>query len=166
MWDIFVQAIGIVGAVCSFASYQFKDKKRIFIALILANVLMAVNYALLGGISGAVLNAVCAVRCVVFCNRDKKIFSHKAIPPLFTVVIAAAGAMSWQNAFSLLVIAALAINNLVLAYCSAQTLRKSLLITCPMMLAYAIVFFSIGGIITELLAIGSAVVGIIRYRNS
>ncbi len=147
------------------ASYQFKDKKKILISLILANVLMSINFLFLGGITNAVLNAVCAVRCLVYYNRDKKFFSHKAIPPLFSVIIAAAGALSWQNYFSLLVIVALTANNLVLAYCSPQTLRKSLLITCPMMLAYAIIFFSIGGIINEVLAITSAVVGIVRYRK-
>ena len=75
------------------------------------------------------------------------------------------GALAWQSWYSLLIIIALMINTLFLAVPSAQTIRKSILLTSTMILIYDVFVLSVGGIINEALAIISSVIGIIRMNR-
>ena len=47
------QAVGVLTTVCSVTSMQFKKMRNILIGEIIANLLVSLNYVLLGGISGA-----------------------------------------------------------------------------------------------------------------
>ena len=59
----------------------------------------------------------------------------------------------------------IALNTLALGYCGPNKLRRSLLLTCSLILIYSLFVPSIGGAINEIVAISSAVVGLIRYRK-
>lgn len=47
------QAIGIITTICSVVVVQFKSIKKILLGQIISNLLVALNYMLLGGLSGA-----------------------------------------------------------------------------------------------------------------
>ena len=81
------------------------------------------------------------------------------------MVMCILGATSWQGIHSLLIIAGLAINAVFVALGVPQWLRKSILLTSTLVLIYNIIEFSVGGIANEVLAIASAVVGIVRFRT-
>ena len=66
----------------------------------------------------------------------------------------------------ILIVAGLVINTLCLSFKDAQNVRKSVLITCPMVLVYDIIEHSLGGAIYESVAIISAIIGIVRYREN
>ena len=59
----------------------------------------------------------------------------------------------------------LAINTVFMALGVPQWLRKSILLTSMLILIYNILEFSVGGMINEVLAISSVVVGIVRFRK-
>lgn len=55
MFNMFIMAqiVGIFATVCSLVIVQFKNIRHILIGEIAANLLVSINYAMLGGISGA-----------------------------------------------------------------------------------------------------------------
>ena len=77
-----------------------------------------------------------------------------------------AGALSWQGTMSLLIVAALAVNTLFLYSSDVQSLRKSILVTSTMILIYDAYYTVWGGVINELIAITSSLIGIYRYKKS
>ena len=80
--------------------------------------------------------------------------------------MAVCGALSWQGPLSLLIIGALVINTIFLSFDNVQTLRWSLILTCIMTLIYNVAYQSSGGVANEILAMSSAIVGLIRFRNT
>ena len=58
------------------------------------------------------------------------------------------------------------INTVCMGLCSAQGLRKSILVTCPMVIVYNVAELSYSGIISESVSLCSALIGVIRYRKS
>jgi hypothetical protein len=76
------QGISILNGVVAVAMMQFKDMKKILIGQILANLLTASTYFLLGGLSGA---GVCFI--AIFQTVVMFIYSVKKIPPHRWVII-------------------------------------------------------------------------------
>jgi len=159
------QIIGLFAVVLTFISYQIKEPKKLILVLAGSALAIMINYLLIGALPGAVLNAVCIIRNVVYAFDDKKIFSYKWWPYVFMAAMAALGALSWQGPVSLLIIIPLMINTLFLSFKDNQKLRKSILFTSTLVLIYNLIVFSLGGIINESLAIISSVIGLIRFSK-
>ena len=74
--------------------------------------------------------------------------------------------ITWDNIYSLLVITGLVINSLCMSFKNPHNIRKSILVTSPLVLIYDIIVSSVGGAVYESIAIISAVIGIIRYSKA
>ena len=72
---------------------------------------------------------------------------------------------SWDGYHSLLIAVGLMINTLCMGLFDAQDLRKSVLITCPMVLIYNVFELSYSGMINESISLISAAIGILRYKK-
>lgn len=164
--ELIGQIIGILAPILTVISYQLNTKKSILIALTGATVATAVGYLLIGATSGFVLNLACLARNAVCFFLKEKSRGAYLTGALFAVLMCILGATSWQGMHSLLIIAGLAINTVFVALGVPQWLRKSILLTSTLVLIYNLIEFSVGGIANEVLAISSAVVGILRYRKS
>ena len=160
------QIIGVIAVLFSIASYQMSSQKRLLIVLTCAAGLFCVHYFLIKAYSGLALNAVAIVRNLIYANRDKRFWGSKAWGWIFAAVMLVMGLLTWEGWHTLLITAGLVINTLCLSLPSPQKIRYSLLVTCPMVLIYDIVKLSGGGILNESLALASAIVGIIRFRNA
>ena len=164
---IFSQLLSIIGVIITFISYQLRTQKQIIIALTVATSVFIVHYFLIGAYSGAMLNIVCVIRNIIYnLKTNVKPLAHKSVPYILAAAIALVGALSWTGYESLLVIIALAVNTVFMSIDNPQLLRKSLILTCSMILIYNVIVFSVGGIINESIAIISAIVGLARYRKS
>ena len=87
------------------------------------------------------------------------------IPVIFAVIMGAMGAMSWQGWPSLFVIAGLVINSFGMRFRDPQNIRRSILISSPLVIVYNSIFRSWGGIVYESVAIASSAIGLIRYKK-
>lgn len=157
------QFLGFVAVVLGFISYQVKSAKSILILQTLTCVVFSAHYLLIDAISAFVLNAVGIVRNIIYFHKDKKIFSYRFYPFAFAVIVFVLGILSWQNIYSLLITVGLVINTLGLSFKNPQNIRKSILVSSPIVLLYDILVMSIGGAIYESVAIISAAVGLVRY---
>ena len=163
MWETIGQIIGYIAVAAFIISYQAKEKKRLLFFQTVAVVLLCVHYGLIQAWSGLALNLVCLVRNYIFSNAHKKPFQHKAWPYILAAVIVVVGIVTWEKWYSLFLIIALAVNTVFLAHPNANTVRGSVLFTCPMILTYNACAGSYGGAINEAISILAAIIGLIRH---
>ncbi len=159
------QILALGGVLFTVLTYQIRTNRRILLSQSASSLCFCLSYLLLGAYPAAVLNVIAIARNLTFSHTANKPRGRRALPPLFAVLMALGGMMSWQGPASLLVIVALILNTLALGMHNPRLLRGSILITSPMVLAYNCTVGSYGGIINESLAIASAIVGLIRYRK-
>ncbi len=164
--EIAGQIISIVAVIVSFITYQMKSKRGIMVMLSVATGISCIAYALLGGTVALVLNLVSIVRNICYCNSDKRILSSKAIPVVLALIMGVLSIFTWEGAHSAFFVVGLMLNTLAMGYFNPQNLRKSILLTSSLILIYNLFIPSIGGTVNEVVAITSAVIGLIRYRKN
>ena len=157
--------IAFVATAITFASYQVNSQRKLLIIQIFATIVSAISFLVLGAWTGLAMNIVAVLRNIAYYNKDKKIFSHKCVPFVFAAVMVVFGVLTWTHWYCVLSVAGLVINTLALSSPSAQLIRKSILVTSPMVLLYDVLAGNYIEAVKELIAIVSAVIGIIRYRK-
>lgn len=159
--------VGAIAIATYFLSYQFSDKKKLLAVQTAATALNCLQYLLIGASSGFALNIVCIVRNILFFAVEQKGAGKKFawLPYALAVVMGVVSLFSWDGVYSLLIIVGLMLNTVFMGICNSQNLRKSLLLTCSMVVIYNIFAGSYTGIISESISIISAIIGIIRFRN-
>lgn len=163
--EIAGQAISLIAVILSFVTYQMKSKKGIMVMLSIATGISCVAYALLGGTVALVLNLVSIVRNICFYHKDKKILSSKAVPIVLALIMGLLSIFTWEGAHSAFFVIGLMLNTLAMGYFDPQKLRMSILLTSSLIMIYNLFIPSIGGTVNEVVAIVSAVIGIIRYHK-
>ena len=164
--EIVGHVFGAVAIGLFFLSYQVFDKKKLLIVQTIATAMMCLQYILIGAYSGFGLNIVCIIRNILFYHRDKKLLSGIWLPVTLALIMAVISLFSWDGYHSLLIIAGLMINTVCMGIFDSQRLRKSILLTCPMILVYNVFVASYSGMVSETMSIISAVIGIIRYDKT
>ena len=159
------QILGWVAAFLMFISYQCKEHKRLLVVQTASSLCICASYCLLGAWSGMLLNIVCILRNLIIYKKNLKIFSYSFWPYALAGVMVVVGALSWQGPMSLLMIVALAVNTVLIYFPNVQNLRKSILVTSTMVMAYNIYYSVWGGVVNELIAIVSAVIGLYRFKK-
>lgn len=162
----------IIGQICSFtgmvivtASFQINTKRTLLVVQSISTLLFCLSYAFLGEITGSVLNAICLVRNFLFYFQKERTRLHNVTTALLVAAMVGAGAYFWAGPIDLLAILALGINTVFLSFGRPQLLRFSILVSSPIMAVYNGIVGAIFSLITEILVIGSSVVGIIRFRR-
>ena len=159
------QLMGLVAVVLGFVSFQMRTQKQLLVVQTATTIAFCIHYYLIGATSGLMMNMLGILRNLAYYNKEKPLFSGKKCPIFFAVVMGLVGLMSWQGYYSLFVVAGLVINTLFLSSSNPQTIRKSILVSSPLGLAYDGFVMSIGGVIYESVVIVSSIIGIIRYRK-
>ncbi len=163
--ELIGQIVGIVAVVISFLTYQMKSKRGILAMLSGATVLFCVHYACLSAPVGVFLNIVGIIRNLCYYHSDKKFLSSKAVPIILASIMGVLGIITWEGFHSIFFVVGLMLNTLAMGYFGPQNLRKSLLLTCSLIFIYNVFTFSIGGMINETVAIISAIIGLVRFKN-
>ena len=165
-WDVLVQGIGICAAVLGVSSFQGKTQKQIVLLQLLANILWALHFLLLGAWAGGILNAIAIFRGIVFYFRtDKKWARSPVWYAVFGILFIGAAAFSWifeDGAWALLPLAGMLLTTVSLALSDPFRVRAFTSLASPCWLIYNAVNGSIPGVITESFAICSIIVGILR----
>ena len=159
------QILGWLAAMLTFISYQCQEHKKLLIVQTSATLSICLSYLLLNAYSGMLLNIICIIRNFIIYKKDVKIFSYKFWPYLLAFVMGIMGAVSWQGNMSLFIIIALVANTLFLYFPNIQNLRKSIIVTSSMILIYNAYYNVFGGVVNEMIAISSSIIGIYRYNH-
>ena len=165
MNEIIGQSLGIIATIITFISYQVNTKSRLLIIQTSATFCTCLSFLFLGASTGFALNIVCIARNISFYFQKNKSRAHTATALSLALVMIVLGIFSWQGPESLLIMIALAANTLFMATGDPQLLRKSVIVTSGMILAYNAIVFSIGGMTNEGISIISSIIGIIRFSK-
>ena len=160
------QGFGIIAIALGFISFQLKTQGQLLLAQTATATVFCLHYVLIGGWTAMAMNVVGIVRCIVFYFRNKKGSNDVVSPIIFAVIMAVAGILTWTSWYSIFVFLGLVINSLCLAFSNPQNVRKSILVTSPMVIVYNIFVLSIGGIVYESVAIVSSAIGIFRNAKN
>lgn len=160
------QLIGVIAIIIGFISYQVKTKRQLIFMQTVVAALFCVHYALLGEYSALGMNTVNIFRNIVYDYRTNKGITSRVIPISFVVLQATVGIITWDAWYSVFALFGLCINTYAMSLSDSQSVRKSILITSPLVLTFDIFAFSISGAIYESVAIISAAIGVIRNRKT
>lgn len=165
MWDILGQALGILAMLLTVFSYQMNTKRSLLAMQSTATLCTCLGYLCLGATSGFALNIVCLLRNFGFYFFKEKSKASYVCTAISALAMCGLGILSWQGPISLFIIGALVINTVFMSFGNPQLLRKSILVTSPMVIVYNVAVFTIGGICSEVLAVASSILGILRFRK-
>jgi hypothetical protein len=163
--EIIGQIISVIAVIITFITYQMKSSTRIFITNAIATAVSCIAYAMLGGTTALGLNIMCVIRNVCYMYKGKNKYAAHILPAVLALIMAIMSAFLWEGYHSIFFVVGITLNTLAMGYCNPQNLRKSILLTSSLILIYNLFIPSIGGTINEIVAITSAVVGLIRYRK-
>ena len=156
------QALGIVAIGLGFLSYQLKTREGLVFAQFATAVCFVLHYLMIGAYSGMARNIISVIRNYTYFQLGKKGSVAKGWAIAFSIVMGVMGVLSWQNWYSIFVVLGLIINSYCMSFSNPQNIRKSILVTSPLVLIYDVLVLSVGGAVYESIAIVSAVIGIVR----
>ena len=165
MFEI-AQAIGFVAMTFAIISFQMKTSGKILIVQSIASGLWIVHFSLLSAYTGAVLNIFSVARNFLYYFLQKKEVKGKIY---FSMGAAAVGLalsiITYADAWSLLPMIGMTIQCFSFSITRAKYLRIANLFASPFWLTYDIYFRSYVGTATEIFAMISMIVALIRYRK-
>ncbi len=163
---IIAQIFGLVAMVSLFLIYQQKNRKKILLAKLSADICWVAHYLCLGGIAGMIPNSVGIFRELVFVNRKDKAWANSVFwPILFIAINFGLGMTTFHSLYNILPIVASAFVTLSL-WIDRPKLTK--IITLPVCLAFMIYDFyakSYIGMINETISILSIIIFFIKERK-
>lgn len=188
-FDIFIQCLGFIAIAMNLISVQFNTHFKIMLFKSLGSFLFCVQYLLLGAYTGMVMDLVGVIRNFVFAHNVKKGKSNKWWIVFFSVITVAAGittiALTWGATLntlsrfttnptgltvlavfiSILSVLAKLISTIGYGFKSPHAIRMINLPTFCMWIIYNTIVFSLAGILSDAMSIGSIIIAEIRFRK-
>lgn len=163
------QALGIVAIILGFINYIVKTRGQVILVNSITTICFVLHYLCLGAWAGMVLNFLATIRNIVYYYAGKNGKISKALAIAFTIIMGTVGTtvslLAKEGWYFILSVVALMINSFAMSFQNPNNIRKSILITSPMVLAYNCFVFSVGGAVYEAVAIISSVIGLLRYKK-
>lgn len=167
-----VQIIGLIALAIAVLSFQQKTRKGILLFQCFSTALFCIHFAMLGpdGYIGSAINFLSGVRSVIYYNKDKKWAKSMLWPIGFLIVftlvtiftiIYTDGGIPWY--LKLLPLLGAYVYTIVTYIDSPRVIRRTLWLSSVAWIIYNINAGSVGGVITEILALISNAVAIIRF---
>lgn len=156
------QILGAVTVILGFINYQVKTREQVLFVHIATTLCFAFHYMCLGAWAGMAMNFVGFVRNIVFyfVGKDGKVPKPWSIG--FTALMVTMGLVSWEAWYSVLAVVGIGINSFAMSFSNPNNIRKSILITSPIVLVYDLFAKSYGGMTYESVVIISSAIGIYK----
>ena len=163
MGDFFVQAIGFIGTLLFFFSYQCKSNQALFRVQFLSYLFYTAHLLLLGAVTGGVSYILNTFRS--FCLGSKSDFlKSRGMCAMICLAQLAALYFTWGGWLSLLPVAANIASTLGGYTHNPRKIRMAgIFINSPLWILYDIVVGSWAGILDELVSEASMILSIYRY---
>lgn len=158
-----IQVIGISALLANILSYQCNKHKNIMLVKLISEALFAIQYFLLGALTGSAMNLISAFREFVFYRVVKKGKATKWYICAFSFALLVAGILLWDSWISIFAIFGKIITTISFGMRKPKQVRLLTLPSCFSWLVYNISCRSVAGMITEILGIVSIFIGMLRY---
>lgn len=160
---ICIQAIGILGTVLFFLSYQFKRNKTLFRIQFVSYLCYTVHLLMLGAITGGISYVLNTVRS--FCLGSKHDFlKSKMMCAIICALQVVTLVLTWDGWISILPVAANIAATIGGYTHNGKKIRiAGMFINSPLWIIYDILVGSWAGILDEIVTEASMILSIIRY---
>ena len=161
--DIFIQAVGFLGTILFFLSYQCKSNKNLFRVQFVSYLCYTTHFLLLGAVTGGISYILNTVRS--FCLGSKNAFlKGKAMCGIICTLQVITLYFTWDGWWSALPIAANIAATIGGYTYNARKIRVvGMFINSPLWIVYNILVGSWAGILDELVTEASMILSIYRY---
>ena len=174
--EIIAQIISIFAMSMNILAYQQKSKTGVLVFQLLGTSTFFISFVMLGGIIGAMMNLIAAIRAVVYMNKERL----KADSIWWLYAFCALYAVSYISVFTIfdkeptltnIIIEFLPVIGMVATSISyrmegARAIRLLGLVNSPVWLIYNAICFSIGGILCDSFCIVSIIIGMVRLDKA
>lgn len=127
------------------------------------SLIFAIQLFMLGAYTGAVLDLISFVRTLIFSNNTNKKWAQNPLWLLFFVVVMiVSGILTWNDFFSLFAILGSLLSTFALWMKKPKYTRIISLFVGPCWIIYNVVNGSIMGVVNEIIALTSIIIGIVR----
>lgn len=163
MDGIVIQAIGFLGTVLFFLSYQCKNNKDLFRVQCVSYLCYTVHLLLLGAITGGISYVLNTVRS--FCLGSRYAFlKGKTMCGIICALQVAALVLTWEGWWSVLPVAANIAATIGGYTYNGQKIRAvGIFINSPLWILYAVLVGSWAGVLDEIVTEASMLISIYRY---
>ena len=160
---IWIQAIGFIGTIVFFLSYQCRQNKNLFRVQFVSYLCYTVHLLLLGAVTGGVSYLLNTFRS--FCLGSKNAFLKSRIMCIIICVLQVITLLfTWDGWQSILPVAAnIAATVGGYTYNARKIRAVGIFINSPMWIVYNILVGSWAGILDELVSEASMIISVIRY---
>lgn len=163
LWQLFIQAIGLVGTLLFFASYQCKSNQNLFRVQFVSYLCYTAHLLLLGAVTGGVSYILNTMRSL-FLGSKWKFARSRAMCAILCGLQLAALVFTWSGWFSILPIAANIAATIGGYTHNPRTIRLvGMLVNSPLWILYDVLIGSWAGILDEIVTEGSMLLSIFRY---
>ena len=160
---ILIQAIGFIGTIVFFLSYQCKKNKNLFRVQFISYLCYTVHLLLLGAVTGGISYTLNMVRS--FCLGSKNTFlKSRTMCVIICVLQLVTLYFTWDKWYSVLPVAANVAATIGGYTYNARKIRVvGIFINSPLWIVYNIIVGSWAGILDEVVSEASMIISIIRY---
>ena len=163
MEQLFAQIIGFIALIFSIAIYQFDKRNTMLYLQLTSAFLFGIHFAMLGALTGALMNFINCFRCYVFANYDKQWAKSNYWLYLFLGLFWISGILSWQEWYSVLAIIGMTASTFAFWMKNTTKIRFISLISPPSWFTHNFLVNSYPGMIGEIFIFTSTIIGIIRF---
>lgn len=157
-----IQSIGIIAVAVSLTIFQINSRNKMLQLGMIAALIYALHFFLLGARTGAAMNLIAAGRSYVYFKTtpDKR---HTWILLAIGVVSVLGALLTWQGPLSLLPLLGTLSSGLAFWQTKPKNIRRFALISSPLWFAYNAVSGSYPGMFIEVVMICSNFIGQYRF---
>jgi sterol desaturase/sphingolipid hydroxylase (fatty acid hydroxylase superfamily) len=156
------QILGAVAVLIQVLTYQRNNRKDILFGVMSAQILFVVHFILLGGYTGAAVNAIGATRNLIFA-KSKKIIKSSALLGVFLAVQLAVTILTWQGPISILALIGSWLSTLAFWQSDPRSIRRLIVFMPLFWLAYNFFIFSYVGMVSNMFVLISTLIAMYRF---
>lgn len=162
-YQIITQLVGYVALVLAMISFQMKKRSRLMAFQMSASLTFCIQLLMAGAITGGCLDFISFIRTIIFSMNDKYKWAKSPLWFVFFVVaLVVVGIITWGGWISICAILGAVFSTIALWMKDAKKVRLISLLVAPCWIIYNIYYGTWAGVINELIATTSIVIGIIR----
>jgi hypothetical protein len=163
------QAVGFVAIIVAFISFQVKSRGGILVLQGIANGVWAVHFIMIGAPAGAIMNALCFIRNLVYAKKTSWKWVNSLIVPILFCSVAVTisvitNAMN-QSWIDYIILPSTVVSSLAYYLNDERTIRASTLFVSGSWLVFNIIKSSYSGIFAEVFNLTSVCISLFRYRK-
>ena len=155
-----------IGAMFSlFLVYQQKQRKKLLVCKLCADLCWVAHYLCLGACGGVIPNFIGIFRELIFISREKRRWANHIFWPIFFICLIFLGITSFDNTINILPITASMAVTVSLWFKKPKLTKTVLLPVSAMFLVYDVFVGSYIGVVNESLSILSLLISLFRIER-